>query len=77
MKITIDEIAKLAGVSKTTVSRVLNKKPDVDPATRERILALIAEYDFQPNAFAKAISLQSSRSIGLLVPHKAEYIFSN
>src|SRR5512140_2631496 len=77
MKITIDEIAKLAGVSKTTVSRVLNKKPDVDPATRERILALISEYDFQPNAFAKAISLQNSRYIGLLVPHKAAYIFSN
>ncbi len=77
MKITIGEIANLAGVSKTTVSRVLNKKPDVDPATREKILALISEYDFQPNAFAKAISLQNNRYIGLLVPHKAEYIFSN
>lgn len=77
MKITIGEIASLAGVSKTTVSRVLNKKPDVDPATREKILALISEYDFQPNAFAKAISLQNNRYIGLLVPHKAEYIFSN
>ncbi|HVN55760.1 MAG TPA: LacI family DNA-binding transcriptional regulator [Anaerolineaceae bacterium] len=77
MKITIGEIANLAGVSKTTVSRVLNKKPDVDPATRERILALISEYDFQPNAFAKAISTQSNHYIGLLIPHKAEYIFSN
>jgi LacI family transcriptional regulator len=77
MKITIDEIANLAGVSKTTVSRVLNKKPDVDPATRKRILALISEYDFQPNAFAKAISIQNNRYIGLLIPHKAEYIFSN
>jgi LacI family transcriptional regulator len=76
-KITIGEIASMAGVSKTTVSRVLNKKPDVDPATREKILALISEYDFQPNAFAKAMSLQNSHYIGLLVPHKAEYIFSN
>jgi len=77
MKITIGEIANLAGVSKTTISRVLNNKPDVDPATREKILAIIAEYNFQPNAFAKAISLQNSHYIGLLVPHKVEYIFSN
>jgi LacI family transcriptional regulator len=78
MNITISEIAKLAGVSKTTVSRVLNNKPDVDPATREKILALIDQYNFQPNAFAKAISQQSSNQhIGLLIPHKAEYIFSN
>ncbi len=77
MKITIGEIANLAGVSKTTVSRVLNKKPDVDPATREKILSIIEEYNFQPNAFAKAITLQNSRYIGLLVPHKVEYIFSN
>jgi LacI family transcriptional regulator len=77
MTITIGEIAKIAGVSKTTVSRVLNNKPDVDPSTREKILGLIDEYEFQPNAFAKAISLQKSRHIGLLIPHKAEYVFSN
>ena len=77
MKITIGEIAKIAGVSKTTVSRVLNEKPDVDPATREKILGLISEYDFQPNAFAKAISQQKSRHIALIIPHKADYVFSN
>ena len=38
MKITIDEIAEMAGVSKTTVSRVLNNKPDVSSETREVIL---------------------------------------
>jgi DNA-binding LacI/PurR family transcriptional regulator len=75
--VTIGEIARIAGVSKTTVSRVLNNKPDVDPATREKILGLIAEYDFQPNAFAVAISQQKSRHIGLLIPHEAEYVFSN
>jgi LacI family transcriptional regulator len=77
MKITIAEIAQKAGVSKTTVSRVLNNQPDVDAATRERIMGLIAQYGFQPNAFAKAISLQKSDHIGLLIPHKAEYVFSN
>jgi LacI family transcriptional regulator len=77
MKITIDEIAKMAGVSTTTISRVLNNKPDVSPETREKIMGIIAEYDFMPNAFAKAISLQKSHSIGLLIPHEANYIFSN
>ena len=77
MSKTIGEIARIAGVSKTTVSRVLNNKPDVDPTTRERIVNLIAEYDYQPNAFAKAISLQKSNHIGLLIPHKAEYVFTN
>lgn len=76
-KITIGEIARIAGVSKTTVSRVINEKPDVDPHTRERILELIDDYGFQPNAFAKAISQQKSRHIGLIIPHDAQYVFSN
>lgn len=76
-KITIGEIARMAGVSKTTVSRVINEKPDVDPQTRERILGLIDDYGFQPNAFAKAISLQKSNHIGLIIPHDAQYVYSN
>ena len=76
-KITIAEIAKLAGVSKTTVSRVLNNKPDVLVDTREKIMELISLYDFQPNAFAKAISHQRSNTIGLVIPYDANYIFSN
>ena len=50
-KSTIDDIARLAGVSRTTISRVLNHKPDVDPATRERILRIIEE---QPRDVAAA-----------------------
>lgn len=77
VRVTIGEIARIAGVSKTTVSRVLNHKPDVDPGTRQRILDLIEQLSFQPNAFAKAISLQKSQHIGLIIPHNAEYVFSN
>ena len=44
---------------------------------RLRILALIAEHDFQPNAFATAISSQKSRNIGLIIPHETDYIFLN
>jgi LacI family transcriptional regulator len=77
MKITIDEIAEMAGVSKTTVSRVLNNKPDVKPETREQIHSLIAKYDFKPNAMAKAISLKKSHTICLIIPHEANNFFSN
>jgi LacI family transcriptional regulator len=77
MSKTIGEIAELAGVSKTTVSRVINNKPDVNPETREKILALIATYDFQPSIFAKAIYSHKSNNIGLIIPHTVDHIFSN
>ncbi len=74
---TIDEIAALASVSKTTVSRVINGKPDVSPKTRDRVLALIEEHSFTPNALAKAIISSKSENIGLIIPFEAQYIFSN
>ncbi len=77
MNLTIDKLAKFAGVSKTTVSRVLNDKPDVSPKTRAMIKQLIEEHGFQPNAFATSISSQKSNNIGLIIPYQADYIFSN
>lgn len=76
-QMTIYEIAKIAGVSKATVSRVLNNKPDVLPETRDKIKSIISQYDFQPNAYAKAITSRSSKTLGLVIPHDANYIFSN
>jgi LacI family transcriptional regulator len=67
-KMTIRDIARLAGVSKATVSRVLNQKPDVDPATRERILRLIEEWAFVPSITASRLAGGRSRVIGILIP---------
>src|SRR6266849_7419454 len=67
-KPTIDDIARLAGVSKTTISRVLNHKPDVDPATRERILRIIEEQGFVPSVTASGLAAGRSRLIGMLIP---------
>ena len=53
-KITIRDIARFAGVSKATVSRVLNQKPDVDPDTRERILRIMEEQAFLPSITASS-----------------------
>ncbi len=67
-KRTIADIAQLAGVSKATVSRVLNHKPDVDPSTRERILRIMEEEDFVPNVAASGLAGGRSRLIGILIP---------
>src|SRR5260221_1696556 len=67
-KITIRDIARLAGVSKATVSRVLNQKPDVGPATRERILRLMEEQAFVPSITASRLAGGRSRVIGILIP---------
>ncbi|MEO6889621.1 MAG: LacI family DNA-binding transcriptional regulator [Ktedonobacteraceae bacterium] len=67
-KLTIRDIARLAGVSKSTVSRVLNAHPKVDRETRERILTVMQEHGFIPNAAATGLAKGHSRLIGLLVP---------
>lgn len=67
-KVTISDIARLAGVSKATVSRVLNQKPDVDPATRERVERIMGEYGFVPNLAASGLAGGRPRLLGVLVP---------
>src|SRR5579863_7520301 len=67
-KLTIGDIARLAGVSKTTVSRVLNRKPDVDPETRARILRLIEEQGFIPSIAAAGLASGRRQLIGMLIP---------
>ncbi len=66
-KQTIRDIARLAGVSHMTVSRVLNDDTNVKPETRKHVLAVIRQHDFTPNPKARAFSSNRSRLIGLLV----------
>jgi LacI family transcriptional regulator len=61
MAITLEQIAKLAGVSLTTASRVINGSPGVKPTTRERVLQIIRQYSYQPNAMARSLAAQRSR----------------
>lgn len=74
---TIEDIAEMAGVSKTTVSRVINHKPDVHPETRQKILDLIEETEFYPNLFATGKTSQKINHIGLIVPYTTSNILSN
>ena len=67
MGITSQEIAKIAKVSRSTVSRVINNYPNVPKETRERVLKVIREYDYHPNEIARALAGKASTEIGLFV----------
>lgn len=62
----VREVAAAAGVSRQTVSRVLNDHPSIRPETRERVLAAIAELNFRPNRAARMLTTARSRTIGVL-----------
>lgn len=68
MPVTIVDVARRAAVGRGTVSRVLNDRPNVDPATRARVHAVIAELGFTPSTVARRLSLGRSQTIGVVVP---------
>ncbi len=65
-RVTIKEVAKNAGVSIQTVSRVINEHPDVAPETRLRVLSVIAELDYHPSALARSLIHQRTFTLGVL-----------
>lgn len=68
MKITIKEIAKLAGVSPATISRVVNKSGYVKDEVRAKVEKIIEETGYKPNPFAKALLQNKSNTIGVILP---------
>lgn len=62
----VREVAAAAGVSRQTVSRVLNDHPSIRPATRERVLGAMADLNFRPNRAARMLTTARSRTIGVL-----------
>ncbi|MEM5947096.1 LacI family DNA-binding transcriptional regulator [Spirochaetia bacterium 38H-sp] len=76
MKLTINEIARLANVSKSTVSKVLNNYPGINKNTREKVLKIVKETQYEPNIIARALSSKKTGNIGLLIPHSPEHTIS-
>lgn len=68
MRVTIAEVARRARVSKTTVSRVLNNKGDVDAATAIRVREVIAATGYTPSAGAVGLARGRTQTVGMLVP---------
>ncbi len=67
----IRDVARLAGVSYQTVSRVLNDSPSLRPETRQRVLDVIDEIGYRPNQAARALVTSKSQSIGVLIATRA------
>lgn len=69
MAVTIKDIAALAGVSKTTVSKVINNKDDsISKATKDKILQIMKEQNYVPNKLAQSLVTKRTKTIGLLIP---------
>ncbi len=74
-RVTIKDVAAEAGVSYQTVSRVINNHPNVSPATRDRVLAIITALNFRPSLAARSLPGRRSFIIGLIIPYDADYLF--
>jgi len=76
-QLTIEDIARLAGISRSTVSRVINNHPSVRPAVRERVLSVINEQGYAPQAAARQLVTQRTHIIGVLFPRSAHFLLDN
>lgn len=72
----IYDISKKAGVSIATVSRVMNGSANVSEKTRQKILAIMDENDYTPNAFARGLGLNTMKTIGFLCADSSDQFFS-
>ena len=73
---SIRDVARIAGVSRQTVSRVINDHPSLRPETRERVQAVIDELRYRPNPIARALGGSRSRTIGVLASQRTQWASS-
>ena len=74
--ITIEQVAEKAGVSIQTVSRVLNKRPDVSAETRQRVQQIIDDLNYQPYAMARGLATKRTFTLGLIASDFSDYWFA-
>ena len=75
VRVTIDDVALAAGVSRQTVSRAMNGKGEISAATRRKVLATIEELDYRPSAFARGMRTQRAGTLALVLPDIANPFF--
>jgi len=76
-RLTLEEVGKLAGVSRATVSRVINNPEGVTPELRRRVERVIAETGYQPNLAARSLVSRRSNILGLIIPSVARFLFTD
>jgi DNA-binding LacI/PurR family transcriptional regulator len=72
--VTIKDVAKYAGVSIKTVSRVVNNLSEVSPETRQKVQHAILELGYQPNLLARSLVNGKTNTVGVVIPRSADYI---
>ena len=77
MALTLEDIAQRSGSSRSTVSRVINGDPNVSDATREKIMKVIREVNFQPNLAARGLAVGRVNVVGLVIPMGVSAIFTD
>src|SRR5450759_4402560 len=75
MPLTLDDIARLSGVSRSTVSRVINADTNVKVETRKKVWQVIQKINFQPNLAARGLAAGRTNIIGLVIPASVAFIF--
>jgi LacI family transcriptional regulator len=77
MPLTLEDIAKISGVSRSTVSRVVNHDRKVSPATREKVHKIIEEYNFYPNLAARGLASGHTNILGVIIPAGVPSLFTD
>ncbi|MBC7959612.1 MAG: LacI family DNA-binding transcriptional regulator [Vallitaleaceae bacterium] len=75
--ITIKDVAKIANVSPSTVSRVISNNPKISEATKLRVNAAMEELHYQPNQIARSLTNKSTKTLGLLLPGSEDDLLTN
>lgn len=76
-ELNLEDIAHLTGYSRSTVSRVLNNHPNVSRRTRDKVMQVIREYNFQPNPAARALATQRSQVLSVVIPYTVSDLFQD
>jgi LacI family transcriptional regulator len=76
-RLNLEEIGKLAGVSRSTVSRVVNDEPNVSSEVRARVMAVIAETGYRPHAAARSLASNRTGVVGLVIASAAKTLFDD
>ncbi len=74
---TLEQIAKLAGVSRSTVSRVINNHPNVRPEVREHVWRIVREVGYHPHAAARSLVTRRTQIIGMIIPEAVTTLFTD
>jgi len=77
MAVTIKEVAKLANVAPSTVSRVIANSPRISEKTKKKVKEAMEQLGYHPNFIARSLASQSTQAIGLVMPSSGDVVFQN